>query len=62
MTADLFGHHQPCCPKENVANLAFHDTAVNKVCLSCGEHWYGTPADTVRYQRKQWDALMEAAA
>jgi len=51
---------QPCCARSNIANLAFKGDAVNRVCLSCGEHWYGAEGLVIRYTRKEWDALMDS--
>lgn len=47
---------QACCPKSNIANLTFKTNIDNRVCLSCGAHWY----DGKRYTRKEWDLMMEA--
>ncbi len=50
-----------CCAKSNIANLAFKGDVANRVCLSCGEHWYGADGAVIRYTRKEWDAFMETA-
>lgn len=58
LTLDIAPTQAACCAKSNVANLTFGNNPENRLCLSCGEHWY----DSRRYSRKDWDALMEAAA
>jgi hypothetical protein len=62
-----------CCNKQRIQALS-HKRAVigddghyqdlphvNKICLSCGSHWYGLPDDVKFYTRKEWDAWIESA-
>jgi hypothetical protein len=49
-----------CCPNPNIKTMT--DRAIiNRMCLTCGVHWYGQPDDLMRYSRKEWDAWMNTA-
>lgn len=56
------------CTHNNVANLDHRkgyppDTVlmVNRICLSCGAHWYSQEGSAKEYTRAEWDAYVNAA-
>jgi hypothetical protein len=60
-----------CCQKQNVANMdhlryvvsdkGYEGSArVNRVCLNCLTHWYGTATRVRKYRGTEWDAMLSA--
>lgn len=51
------------CKKQNIVDMSFRQDRemwTNRMCLTCGEHWYGKGASVKRYTRKEWDDLMDS--
>jgi len=34
---------------------------VNRMCITCGAHWYGPVGDVKEYTRAEWDAWIATA-
>ena len=35
---------------------------INRMCLTCGKHWYGPEGQVKEYTRKEWDSWINSAA
>lgn len=44
----------------NGFNVAPFVRFVNRVCTTCGAHWFGTADNVTRYTRSQWDERINA--
>lgn len=56
-----------CCSKQSVANMDHRQgrctdgvQMINRVCLRCGQHWYGVDGvSVIEYSRKAWDRSLQ---
>lgn len=61
-----------CCKRPSVATMDYFSHTpddwnrpqpkVNRVCLRCYTHWFGTPDAVTQYTRKEWDSYIGVAA
>lgn len=57
-----------CCKRPSIANLDHKKgyepevtEMVNRICLSCKQHWYGTHAAVTEFTATKWDAWINNA-
>ena len=46
--------------KQDVETLAI-TPMVNRMCLTCGKHWYGEEGAVKEYTRAEWDSWINSA-
>lgn len=58
-----------CCDKPSIATMDYkyplfeqvQTWKVNRMCLKCNTHWFGTEDNVKQYTGREWDGLMDAS-
>lgn len=54
-----------CCPRQEIANMDYlkaspinwynSEIRINRVCLKCWTHWFGSEGEVKMFTKQEWD-------
>ena len=64
-----------CCDRQSLAIMDYtwpmfknqleegeiQQTKINRLCMHCFAHWFGTEGDVKQYTKAEWNAMVEGA-